>query len=269
MKKEIGLFFTALRFYTRLPCPPWDNYSDEALNQSTRYFPLIGWIAGGVTAGVVYGFHFIFPGSVCIVLALAAGVWLTGAFHEDGFTDVCDGFGGGWAQEKILDIMKDSRIGAYGATGLFILFALKIVTLTELLAADMSLCLRVILFAHVASRFCVVTMIFSHQYAGADASSKVKPIGKKISAGGLFFSALWLLPFWGMFHDGYFYLFALVPAYLTKVYLARYFTKWIGGYTGDCLGATQQITEMVILLFCLGLSGFMALPAVVPPLTAF
>jgi adenosylcobinamide-GDP ribazoletransferase len=255
MKREFCIFLTALRFYTRIPCPVCSDYSDDYLSKSTRYFLLIGWIVGGAMALALYGLSFVFPDSVCILLTLSVSILITGAFHEDGFVDVCDGFGGGWTKEKILAIMKDSRIGAYGAIGLMVLFALKLFTLLELLHIDLWFCIKAILLAQVISRFSVVALIFTHQYARTDNSSKAKSIANGNTPGDLLISVIWLLPFLCLFSDWHL-AFVLIPVYLTKICLARYFKKWIGGYTGDCLGATQQITEVVSLLFCLGIHKF-------------
>lgn len=252
MKYEIKIFFTALMFYTRIPCPSWVDHSEEYLNKATRYFPLIGWIAGGLSALILYGLHFVFPASVCVVLALAAGVLLTGAFHEDGFADVCDGFGGGWTSTRILEIMKDSRVGAYGVIGVVLLFALKIFASIALMELDLWFCIKSIILAHVLSRFIPVTIMYTHAYAREDASSKVKPIAKKLSIKDFVISAIWLIPVF-LWFQSWLMLLVLIPAYLMKIYLAAYFKKWIGGYTGDCLGATQQIIYVITILFALGI----------------
>ena len=143
-------------------------------------------------------------------------------------------------------------MGAYGAIGLFLLFTLKIFTLIELLNFDVWYCLKVSILAHVISRFSAVTVIFTHEYAREDATSKIKPIAQKPTTTNLLISAIWLIPAFLLLQN-YWILLVLVPVYLMKMYLANYFTKWVGGYTGDCLGATQQITEAITLLFCLGL----------------
>ncbi len=252
MREEIRVFFTALMFYTRIPCPSWVDHSEGYINRSTRYFPFIGWIVGGAAAAVIYALNFIFPSSVCVILSLATTILITGAFHEDGFADVCDGFGGGWTKEKILEIMKDSRVGAYGAIGLIILFSLKIVVLVELMNFELWFCLKAIALAHVISRMAAVTMIFTHNYSRADETSKIRPIAKKLTMTNFIISSVWLVPAFLIFQHWLIVL-VVLPVYLMKIYLANYFTKWIGGYTGDCLGATQQITEMITLLFCLGL----------------
>ncbi|MET3112641.1 adenosylcobinamide-GDP ribazoletransferase [Pedobacter sp. CG_S7] len=252
MKYELQVFFTAVMFYTRIPCPSWVDHSEEFLNKATRYFPLIGWIVGGMAVMIIYSLHFIFPPAIVVVLALVASVLITGAFHEDGFSDVCDGFGGGWTTEKILTIMKDSRVGAYGVVGTLLIFALQILTLTELLTFNATFCLKAVLLAHVGSRFTAVTMMRTHNYAREDASSKIKPLAKQLSLPDFLISALWLFPAFLLFQS-WWILLVCIPLYLVKIYLARYFQKWIGGYTGDCLGALQQVAFVVILLFCVGI----------------
>ncbi len=111
MKREIHVFFTALMFYTRIPCPKWVGHEPEYLNQSIRYFPLIGWIVGGVNGLVFYFLATYFSVPVAVIVSLIVSVLITGAFHEDGFADTCDAFGGGWTKKKNLEIGKTSGRG--------------------------------------------------------------------------------------------------------------------------------------------------------------
>lgn len=255
MKNELRIFLTAIMFYTRIPCPAWVGYSEENLNKATRYLPLIGWIVGGLTAFSVWLFQLVLPINISVILSVILGVLLTGAFHEDGFADVCDGFGGGWTKEKILEIMKDSRVGAYGVIGTVLLLTLKILVFTELCKSNLAFGLMSLLLAHVLSRFAALTTIFTHTYSRADTKSKVKPIAKKIDTGSLIIGFIWVIPTVLIFYN-YVVILVLIPVYLTKVLLAAYFKKWIGGYTGDCLGAIQQVTEVITLLSCLVLWKF-------------
>lgn len=252
--REIRLFLTAVMFYTRIPVPASVGYSDEALNLSTRYFPAMGWIVGAVVAGTCWLGTLVFPVPVAVALALAAGVLLTGAFHEDGFADVCDGFGGGTSTERTLDIMKDSRVGAFAAIGLVLLFAVKLTSMAALVEWQQWQGLVGLVFAHVLSRWCVVTVIFTGSYARADATSKVKPIGKAISPAGMAVATLWLLPFVGLLWSTPWWALAVVPALATRLVMARWFQRRLGGYTGDCLGALQQVGEVVTLLTVLALT---------------
>lgn len=255
MKNQIRVFFTALMFYTRIPCPSWVGHSDEMLNKATRYLPLIGWIVGLSTAVVLWASSLIFPTSIAVILSFIVSVLITGAFHEDGFADVCDGFGGGWTKERIFEIMKDSRIGAYGVVGLILLFALKFFSTMEVLKLDLIFGLKAVVLAHVLSRFNAVKVIYTHEYSRADATSKVKPLAKKLATKDLLIAFAWIIPALLTF-DNPWVILVLIPLALTKWYLAAYFKKWIDGYTGDCLGAVQQVSEVVVLLFCLGLWKF-------------
>lgn len=255
---ELRLFLTAVMFYTRIPVPAWVGYSDDALNRSTRYFPVIGWLVGSLVAAVVWVSSLVLPVPVAVVLGLAAGVLVTGAFHEDGFADVCDGFGGGTSRERTLEIMKDSRVGAFAVLGLVLLFALKVSALSSLFGPAPGpgawQAVVALVFAHVVSRWCAVTVIFRGSYARADATSKVKPIGKTLSRGGMAVATLWLVPFVALLWSTPWWALAVVPAFATRLLMARWFTRRLGGYTGDCLGALQQVIEVVILLTVLVLT---------------
>jgi adenosylcobinamide-GDP ribazoletransferase len=263
MKKERHIFFTALMFYTRIPCPKNIDHDPEYLNKSSRYFPLIGWIVGFISFLVYYLALMAFTAELAIVFSLIAGILTTGAFHEDGFADVCDGFGGGWTKEKILTIMKDSAIGAYGAIGLVTLFLLKFLALSsvsQLKIMNLSLHWSVFLFfivAHSLSRLAAISIVFTHQYVREDALSKSKPIAQNYTwrevLGALFFGLLPL--FIGSFFQ-WKILFILAPVLIARYFLAHYFNKWIGGYTGDCLGATQQVCEVIFYLSCIALWKF-------------
>jgi adenosylcobinamide-GDP ribazoletransferase len=239
-------------FYTRLPCPAWVGCSDDQLNRSTRYFPAIGWLVGAVVAGVLAAAARLWPAPVAAVLALAAGVLLTGAFHEDGLADVADGFGGGTDRQRTLDIMKDSRVGAYAVIALVLLFGLKAAALTALAAAGLWPLTAAVAFAHVLSRWSVVTIIWRGDYARADLTSKVKPIGRRISAAGMAAATVWLLPAVGLAWWRPWWLLALPVALGLRLVLAVWFRRRLGGYTGDCLGAAQQIIETAVLLTVLG-----------------
>jgi adenosylcobinamide-GDP ribazoletransferase len=244
MKKELRTFFTALMFYTRIPCPKDTDHSAEYLNRATRYLPLIGILVGAASAGVFYLSQLILPVPVSLIFAILTGIWITGAFHEDGLADVCDGFGGGWTAEKILLIMKDSRVGAYGAIGLILVFFLKISLLSSLPLAKIPF---VLIAAHALSRLVALSFIFSHDYARADETSKVKPVAKKSHWINLVFAAILGIAPLLLFQSAWVFL-VLIPLLILKWYLGRYFKKWIGGYTGDCMGATQQISEVIIYL---------------------
>ncbi|WP_316822658.1 adenosylcobinamide-GDP ribazoletransferase [Pedobacter gandavensis] len=262
MKEEIRIFFTAMMFYTQLPCPKWVDHRPEYLNKSTRYFPLIGWLVGALSFLVFWISNFLFGVEIAVILSLAAGVYITGSFHEDGFADVFDGFGGGWTKTKILDIMKDSRLGTYGVVALIFLFGLKYLALQKVLAnvdqLPIYMTLLIFITYHSIARLTAIQITFTSKYSREDESSKSKPIAKAYSykevLGAYLFglSPLLILT--------YYYrplIFVLLPLALLYFISQRYFNKWLDGYTGDCLGAVEQFAEVITLLTFLVLWKFM------------
>jgi adenosylcobinamide-GDP ribazoletransferase len=175
---------------------------------------------------------------------MIASILTTGAFHEDGFADVCDGFGGGWTKEKILLIMKDSRLGTFGVVGLGLILLLKWSVLKYF---PVNTLIIVLISGHAISRLNAVSLISTDKYARDDDSSKSKPLATKMSTGRLIFAILFGLAPLALFYNAYVPL-ALLPLLIVRWYLSGYFKKWIGGYTGDCLGAVQQVSEVVFYL---------------------
>lgn len=247
IRREIQIFFTALMFYTRIPCPKWVNHDPDYLNKATRYFPLIGWIVGVVCWFAFIASRYLFSVELSIVISMLSGVLLTGAFHEDGFADVCDGFGGGWTKAKILSIMKDSRVGAYGVVGLILMLLFKFYSLQQLSLIDAYLFALMLVTSHAASRLMAVCIIFTSSYAREEADSKAKPVAHQLSVSNFFLSIVWVvIPLVFLVFFNPLFTIALVPSIIMTYYLRWYYMKWLGGYTGDCLGATQQINEVLI-----------------------
>ncbi|MEM9144149.1 MAG: adenosylcobinamide-GDP ribazoletransferase [Bacteroidota bacterium] len=248
MKEELKIFLTAVMFYTRIPCPSWVGHSPEYINKSLRYFPVIGWIVGALSGlGLVLG-HWLVGPWFAAFFCIALSVGLTGAFHEDGFADVCDGFGGGWAKAQILTIMKDSRVGTYAVVGLILLILLKGSLLVKVSGQyDVIQLLLVVINGHTLSRAMAATVIFTHQYVREDELSKARPVAQSYSTTHVVFVLLFgLLPTVAItwLTGQWWWCFVPVPLYLVKMYLSHFFHKKIGGYTGDCLGATQQVVEV-------------------------
>ena len=247
IRREFELLFNALRFFTRMPVPRWVGHSTELLNHSARYFSLVGWLVGliGTTVFLVTGMAL--PVTLAIVLSMAVTIRFTGAFHEDGFGDVCDGFGGGWDRAQTLAIMKDSRIGAYGAIGLVLMLMAKFLALLEMGEELVPIALLV---AHPLSRFASTTLIYALDYAREDQPddiARAKPLAHRLSRGELACAAVFgctpLLLLTGLEAIG-----VVVLVFVVTLWAARYFRRRIGGYTGDCLGATQQLAELAVYL---------------------
>ncbi|HQQ63990.1 MAG TPA: adenosylcobinamide-GDP ribazoletransferase [Pseudomonadales bacterium] len=249
LKRELEYFFAAVRFFTRLPVPAWVGHSAEQLDHATRYFPLMGIIVGSIGASVTLMASLLLPVSIAIILGMVATLLATGAFHEDGLADAVDGFGGGWTVLRILDIMKDSRVGSYGAIAMTLMLLGKFSALLEIGMHQgvMLLCLALVA-GHAVSRLASTSLLYFLAYVREDALSKSKPLGKQISPGELLVASIvGLAPVLYLAHlwpDSRALASAMVLVVAVTLYVGRYFRKHIGGYTGDCLGATQQIAEV-------------------------
>ncbi|PKQ69280.1 adenosylcobinamide-GDP ribazoletransferase [Raineya orbicola] len=251
MREQIRVFWVALMFYTRIPCPKNTPHNPEFLNKATRFFPLIGWIVGGISFLAFWGSSQIWNFSFAVLISLAVGILVTGAFHEDGLADTFDGFGGGWNKEKILEIMKDSRIGTFGVIALLVFLSAKFLTLKAVLEKESHIAYQLFIFFtyHSLARLNAANIIFTSQYAREDEKSKAKPIAKNHGKTEILCVYLFgLVPLIFLSYWKVFCLLVLVPLLLLFFFAKRYFEKWIGGYTGDCLGAVEQLSECCVLL---------------------
>ena len=255
--RQVTLFLTAMQFLTRLPVPSARDFQTRWLGESLRYFPLVGGLVGLVNVGIWWLASLWFPSALAVGLMLAASFLVTGAFHEDGFADTCDGLGSGGTRERALAIMQDSRIGAYGAIGLIMLLGLKWLALVALPTAALAF---VVVTAHVVSRWCAIGLVWALRYARADGEGKSGAFDGGLSArqwllsGAIGVTAIAIPAIWSGV--------TTMPAFTVAVAVAagfaaagasafvaaRYFRQRIGGYTGDCLGAAQQLSELTFVL---------------------
>jgi len=217
---QLRLVLTAVQFLTRVPVPAWVGHSPDQLNHATRYFPLVGVAVGALGAGVFWAASQGLPPLAAATLSIVATVLATGAFHEDGLADTCDGLFGGWTRDDALRIMKDSRLGTFGVAGLALTLATKAALLHDPWA---------MIAAGAGSRFMAVTLIAALPYVR---ESELAIAG----ACGLVPLLLLARP-----------ILSLVLIAVLTAGLARWFRRRLGGYTGDTLGATQQVTELAIL----------------------
>lgn len=250
-------FLLAIQFFTRIPITgrlaDWVGFSPAMLRASAAHFPGVGWIVGGCTAAVFYGLLLVLPAQaasmwVAAVLSTVFSVLLTGAFHEDGLADLADGLGGSMNRERALDIMKDSRVGTYGALALVLALAAKVALLVLLAQAGGAWLAVVALFAaHVSSRFMPLLLIRSLPHVGDTPQSKSKPLAESISSAGLLAGLLWCamavgLAWWLM--PGAPWVQALLGALAGLAWMWRLLSRRLQGFTGDGLGATQQVCEI-------------------------
>lgn len=246
-------FAAAVMMFTRLPLWRITSVDKKYFSNAILYWPLIGYVTGCTTAFVFWGAAEIMPVLPACIIAILARLLLTGALHEDGLADFLDGFGGGAGKENILMIMKDSHIGCYGTIGLIVYFMLYFCLLLNFDGAN---AFAIILSADCFSKLAAATMINSLPYVRKEEESKAALLYNKLRPGELMIvAAISLLPL--CFISDRLMLLSTLPAILAAFLLRQYLKRKIGGYTGDCCGASVLIIELVFylgatILFCIG-----------------
>lgn len=253
MLNELRLFLTAVQFFTRLPVPAWIGHSAHQLEQSSRYLPLVGVLVGACSAAVLWFSSLLLPLSLAIALSIAASILVTGAFHEDGLSDYADGMGGGHSREKILMIMKDSRVGAYGVIALILVLLLKYQALQALgNTQGIWLLSAALVSAHSFSRLLAASLTLTQHYVRNDDSARARPAAQQMSLTSFAIATLTgcaSLAFLSLAGASLTTIAAAaITALLARAWLALRMKQRLGGYTGDCLGAVQQLSEVVFYL---------------------
>ncbi len=242
--REGQLAVCAVQFLTRLPTPRLKAFAPDWITRAARYFPLAGQLVGLISAAVWLAARQLLPALPAAVLAVAAGVLATGGFHEDGLADTADGLGGGQDRQSRLVIMKDSRLGAFGALALGLALSLKITLLAGMAPWAGALALFV---AHGGARAAAVVVMAALPYAGDEDAAKIKPVPQGVKAweAGLALAlGGWPILFLGAPR-------AVLGIILTSgasgavAWLAR---RLIGGVTGDVLGGVEQVAEIALLM---------------------
>jgi len=279
MRQLIRHYLLSLQFFTRIPVTGrlarWVGYSPDMLRASAGHFPGVGVLVGALVAGFSALLFLGLPptGSAPLVVAAlgtALGVLLTGAFHEDGLADVADGLGGSYVRLRALEIMKDSRVGAFGAIAVVLALLTKVALLALLGDVSADLMCMALFSAHVVSRTWPLLTIRLLVHVGDAAGSKSKPLADQISLASLLTAFIWCfmalaLVFYAqatleivatnhspeglvqaLFN-------ALALSALAWALMTRWFWRRLHGFTGDCLGAIQQVCELAFYLG-LGLS---------------
>jgi len=232
--------FTAFQFLTTFPAVIRRAFSAQELGRAVGFFPLVGLALGGVLYGLDYSLSLVFPLPVTAILVLAAWLLLTRALHFDGFLDTCDGLFGGFTPERRLEIMRDSRVGAFGVAGGGLLLLAKYAALVSLQG------LSGLVFAPVLGRWVLSIAIFAYPYArekglGRDMKDNVR-WPQVILATVVAVIVAWLLA-------GWMGLLAFALAGIVLWLGAGFVLRRIPGLTGDSYGALCELTELAVLLF--------------------
>ena len=246
VRQEAAYAVTAIQFLTRLRVPVLHNFQPSWLNNAVAYFPAVGMLVGGISALVLVMAAVIWPYPIPAILAIFAGVIVTGALHEDGLADSVDGLAGGHNAEQRLAIMRDSRIGTFGAIAVLFALGLKVACLAMFTPFDGALTL---LAAHTGARAASVVASAFTPYVSTNSGGKIGPLvvpGRRLAvAVGLGIAGFLGLPVMPAAA-------ALLIAGLAAYFFLRFAVHALGGHTGDVLGATEQIFEVVVLLVLAG-----------------
>lgn len=248
LKSNIVDFFVASSYLTIVPVPFNYHFNENSLQSAIKYLSWVGAIIGVVVAGLFYVMQLIFPSAVALLLVLVASIVLTGAFHEDGLSDFFDGLGGWYDREKFLKIMKDSRIGNYGALASISVFLIKFTSLSYLSVTEI---VMAVILANIAGRILAITYFLTHEYVREKDNSYYKPMMKQAPSLSEFLFALSPLLIAILIFSNIFswqILFIIPVLVIFQVMFGRFMNKMIGGYTGDVLGAAEQLSEVLVYL---------------------
>ncbi|TWO68264.1 adenosylcobinamide-GDP ribazoletransferase [Caenimonas sedimenti] len=253
-------YLVALQYFTRLPVTgsiaQWTDFRPEMLRASAVHFPGVGLVVGFVACFAFAVVSLGLPTRPLNLLAAAfactiATALLTGAFHEDGLADLADGLGGSADRERALEIMKDSRIGSFGAMALVLTLGLKLSLIGVIASESAGGVMAALLAAHVVSRYWPLFIIHTLPYAGDAEHSKSKPLAERIERRSLVLAGLWcVLPLLllGVAGGWISLLLALVASALAWYAMRQLLQRRLQGFTGDGLGATQQVCEVAFYL---------------------
>jgi len=242
----------AFTFMTRLPLGRFASHDPNDLQASAAYFPLVGIAVGAVAAGIFSLGTLIWPISIAVLLSMIATVFLTGAFHEDALADTLDGLGGGRTVDRVLEIMKDSRVGSYALVGVTLILATKFAALLSIAGGGTTSVAKALIAGHVLGRWSSVPLMMNYSYvrpastnarasAGgpfADGISRARSLIATVIAFGSVFLVLGAV-------DA---LVTTMVATLVTMIAGLRFNRRIGGITGDTLGAANQIVELSVYL---------------------
>jgi adenosylcobinamide-GDP ribazoletransferase len=243
----------AIQFLTRIPVPGLNALAPDTvkagLAKSVIWFPLVGALVGAVTAATLITADHFWPRAIAVIIALIIEARLTGAFHEDAVADFCDGFGGGMTPDRILEIMKDSRIGSYGTLGLILAVGLRAACMVAL---PIEIIVPAIIAAAGAGRWgAVLAMAIIPPVQ--QGTGIAKDIGRQVNGMGLLWASLLLVPAIAALciSSPLIAVSAFAAQLLAFIWFRAMLLRRLGGVSGDCLGFYVYLGQLIWLLAAL------------------
>jgi len=236
-------FLQALSFLTILPVGHLSVSEGKELARSMSFFPLAGLIIGFILAVGYYLFLFLFSGALVLWLTIGLLALLTRGLHLDGFADTMDGLGSGGPREKILEVMRDSRIGAFGVISLILLIGAKYLALDQI--PSPSIPYTLILMA-VMGRNAMVLVCYRSPYARSE-GGLAKPFTENLGVREVTFSSLSAFGI-ALLTMGIKGILVFLGICLFSLVYRFFFIKKLGGVTGDILGAANELAELLCLI---------------------
>ena len=243
MKEILFDFLRAMQFMTRFPIAGLPRRKGS-LARAAKFFPVVGLAIGGIAAGIDQLLTPYMGREILALVLLTYLVLITGALHEDGLADAVDAFGAGWSREQILSIMRDSRIGTYGAVSVTLSLLARFLLISKIAPFRLP---GVLICASVLCRWTALPLGFLLPNARLDGGLGGCIAGRlplSSLAWGTLFAAVSVAAVLGGAS-----LWPWLITILLTAASALYFKRRIGGITGDCFGAANQITEIVIYLY--------------------
>jgi adenosylcobinamide-GDP ribazoletransferase len=246
MRQQLNSFLGAVMFLTRIPVGSVYDFRREDLSRSVIYFPIVGTFLGLAGGMVLVTGHLFLPSLVAVLLCMAATVAMTGGIHEDGLADAADGLFGGRNAARCLEIMKDSRLGAFGALALWFSLTGKLLLLSSLLERSAWLAFAALATANTLGRGACVALLYFYPYVRVE-RSKAKLFADGVRRGQLLPALAFAAALAFALMDR-----AAASCVLAAIFVTAltgiYFKRKIGGVTGDCLGAANQLVELACFL---------------------
>jgi adenosylcobinamide-GDP ribazoletransferase len=241
--KYFNNFLLILQFLTRIPISLNLECKQENFKKAALYLPIVGLIVGGIQWLTYYVLTNLLPANITSIFVFIISVLITGALHVDGIGDTCDGFYAFKGKDKIIEIMKDSRIGTYACIAIVMDILLKISSMTYIIENKLAI---IIILAPVIARFSIIFISLIGKPAKSSGSGNlfIGNMSKIIALCAALLTFVVSIIFVGILDSTIIFIISMIITFLVN----KYSESKIGGITGDILGANNELVEIFVLI---------------------